>query len=288
MVKQKTVEGWGFSSLGYETDESGEVTKIFCKTCQEFYSVDEGQNELAAKCKGSAKFLHQSNAYVNGTHVIKKVNFEKHLTFANHKIAALRLREKELMSASAQSSSSSAQEQSSASGAPKQTLLRPMLQKMTAAQRLQLGRKFQLAHYTTLNAKSFKSYANFAAFEKEYHDVDLGNSYLTDKAGAEIMKYISISQRMTNITEPLNNDILYYYSVLFDGASSSKCVDEKELFVIKMCVDGQPTFNVMSLEEPEECNAEGIKAAMENSISKMNFNFERKDKEIGMCSDGHQ
>ena len=25
---------------------------------------------------------------------------------------------------------------------------------------------------------------------------------------------------------------------------------------------------------------------MEKSLSKMNFNFERKDKEIGMCSDG--
>ncbi len=78
---------------------------------------------------------------------------------------------------------------------------------------------------------------------------------------------------MCNITEPLNSNILHYYSVLFDGASSAKCVE------------GYPTFNVMSLEEPEECNAQGIKEAMENSLSKMNFNLERKDKEIGMCSD---
>ena len=47
-----------------------------------------------------------------------------------------------------------------------------------------------------------------------------------------------------------------------------------------------PTFNVISLEEPEECNAQGIKQAMENLLSKMNFTFQRKDKEIGMCSDG--
>ena len=58
-------------------------------------------------------------------------------------------------------------------------------------------------------------------FEKDYHGVDLGNGFLTDRAGAEIMKYISISQRIKNITKPLNKNILNYYSVLFDCASSS-------------------------------------------------------------------
>ena len=35
MSFSKTVEGWGFSILGIETAENNEVTKIFCKTCQE-------------------------------------------------------------------------------------------------------------------------------------------------------------------------------------------------------------------------------------------------------------
>lgn len=91
---------------------------------------------------------------------------------------------------------------------------------------------------------------------------------------------------MNNITEPINDNIINYYSVLFDGANSAKCIDEKELFMMKTCVEGCPTFNVMSLEQPEECNAKGIKEAMENSISKMKCNFARKKKEIGMCSDG--
>ena len=77
-----------------------------------------------------------------------------------------------------------------------------------------------------------------------------------------------------------------YYSILFDGASSVKCVDEKELFIMKTCIQGKPTFNVMSLEEPDECNADGINEAMKNSFNKSNFNFERKNKEIVMCSDG--
>ena len=42
----------------------------------------------------------------------------------------------------------------------------------------------------------------------------------------------------------------------------------------------------MSLEEPDECNADGINKSMKNSFNKLNFNFEHKNKEIGMCSEG--
>ena len=55
----------------------------------------------------------------------------------------------------------------------------------------------------------------------------LGNGFLTNKAGTEIMKYISVSQRIKNIMEPLNKNILNHNSILLDGTSSSKCVDKK-------------------------------------------------------------
>ena len=42
----------------------------------------------------------------------------------------------------------------------------------------------------------------------------------------------------------------------------------------------------MSLEKPKECYVPGIKAALENSVSKMEFMFQQKSKEIRMCSDG--
>ena len=42
----------------------------------------------------------------------------------------------------------------------------------------------------------------------------------------------------------------------------------------------------MSIEEPDECNTEGIKESMDNAVSKMKFNFKWSGKEIGMCSDG--
>ena len=95
MVKVKTVEGWGFNCMGYETDECGEFTKKFCKICPTFYSSAHEQERLSTKCKGSGKFLQQSNAYVNVTNIIKKANFAKHLLFENHKKATLRCKDTE-------------------------------------------------------------------------------------------------------------------------------------------------------------------------------------------------
>ena len=66
-----------------------------------------------------------------------------------------------------ESSGNSSQDKSS-TGAPKQTLLKPMIQGITAAKQVQLGRKFQLAHFIICTTgKSFKSYETFGAFEKK-------------------------------------------------------------------------------------------------------------------------
>ena len=64
-------------------------------------------------------------------------------------------------------SSGNSSQNKSLTGAPKQTLLKPMIQGITAAKRVQLGRKFQLKHFICTTGKSFKSYENFAAFEKK-------------------------------------------------------------------------------------------------------------------------
>ena len=42
----------------------------------------------------------------------------------------------------------------------------------------------------------------------------------------------------------------------------------------------------MSLEEPEETNAQGLKKAMDNSLKKMEIETTRSQKEMGMCTDG--
>ena len=236
MVKLRTVQGWGFSCLEYEVNDEGEVNKIICKICREFYSTEQEQKKLANKYKVSEKFLQQANAYVNGSSVVTKVNFEKYLQNENHEIAALRLKENQILSEVAEDtneSSGNSSENKSSTGAPKQTLLKPMIQGITATKWVQLGRKFQLAHFICTTGKSFKSNETFGTFEKNYHNVGLGSSYFTDKADIEIMKYISLSERLIKTTQPLNENIVNYYSILFDGASTAKCVDEKELFIMK-------------------------------------------------------
>ena len=75
--------------LEYEVHDEGEVNKIISKICHKLYSTEQEQKKLVNKCKGSEKFLQQANAYINGSSVVKKVDFEKHLQNENHEIAAL-------------------------------------------------------------------------------------------------------------------------------------------------------------------------------------------------------
>ena len=92
---------------------------------------------MLSKIKGSKKFIDESNAYIDCTALVK-CNFEKHLTHKNHKTAALRLKETSI-SKSAPAVSTTKEVPS---GAVQQTLLHPMIQKILAAQHLQLGQKF--------------------------------------------------------------------------------------------------------------------------------------------------
>ena len=123
----------------------------------------------------------------------------------------------------------------------------------------QLLMKFQFAHFTAIYDKRFKLYSDTANFEKNVHNVDLGNSYLTDTSCSEMLHFLSKSIVKNNITKPLNDGTIHYYSVHNDGSSSAKTMDEKELFIIKTARKGEVKLSIMSLEEPEEVSAEGLK-----------------------------
>ena len=92
----------------------------------------------------------------------------------------------------------------------------------------QLTKKFQSTHLIV--SHGFNFYSKLAHFEKTYHDVNLDDSYVSDTACAEMVKYISKSMKVKNITVPLNNRESSHYSVMNDGSSSAKAMDEKELF----------------------------------------------------------
>ena len=43
-----------------------------------FFFKEKKKNAMLSKVKGSKKFINQSNAYIDGTAVVKMCNFEKH------------------------------------------------------------------------------------------------------------------------------------------------------------------------------------------------------------------
>ena len=134
---------------------------------------------------------------------------------------------------------------------------------MSEFEHKQLIKKFQLVHMTNVNAVSFNMYATLANFEGDVHKVGIGTLYVDCKSGPDILHFLSLRNCMEKITNPLNEDELMYYSVLFNGSSNPKTNNEKELFLIKTYEKGKPTFNVMSLEEVKDSSAPGLKATLE-------------------------
>ena len=144
----------------------------------------------------------------------------------------------------------------------------------------QLVMKFHLAHFVAVNGKPFNFYENFAKFEKDVHEVNLGSSFLNDTDCREMLQYLTKSIISSNITTPLSDGLVRYCSVHNNGSSSAKTTDEKELYIMKTAHKVVAKFHVMSLEEPDEANAEGLEAGLENSIMKLGLNINRKKREV--------
>ena len=254
--------------------------------CREFYQNISASGDKKGVAKKSA------DIFVNGTNIIKKNNvsdhFKKSLT---HQTAVLRIGERRRQQEQTPSSSSSTPSASSStpsgpSGAPRQTTLLPHIQRLNQMQKIHLTKKFQTAHHIAVQAKSFSYYEDLIKFNKDVMEVKLGAGYLDRKAGAEMVGFLGRSSMAKQVTEPINDGRVKYYSILNDGSSSAKTMDEKELFLIKTASNGKPNFSVLSLEEIEEADAEGLKNALKKSITKSKITVDRRDHEIGMCTDG--
>ena len=99
---------------------------------------------------------------------------------------------------------------------------------------------------------------------------------MTDTSCREILHFLSKSIVEKNITKHLNDGTIRCYSAYYDGSSTAKTMDEKELFIIKTARKDEVKFSIMSLEEPEEANPERLKLALENLILKLGLNIVRK------------
>ena len=126
-------------------------------------------------------------------------------------------------------------------------------------------------------------YNKLALFEKDNHKVNLGSSFLFEKGPREMTLYLSNSLLRENVVKPLNEGRTLYFS---DGSSSSKINDQKKLCIIKTCRNGVPHFDALSLQQPDDTNAAGLHVALQNSIESAKFTFDRKNREVGVGSDG--
>ena len=55
---------------------------------------------------------------------------------------------------------------------------------------------------------------------------------------------------------------------------------------MKLAPEGKVKFRTMSLEEPENTDALGLKKALDNSFQKLNLEIEISNVMVGMCTDG--
>ena len=82
-------------------------------------------------------------------------------------------------------------------------------------------------------------------FEKDTHKVNLGSSFLSNNSAREMTLYLLNSLLHENVVKPLNEGRKLYFSLLYDGSSSDKINDEKELCIIKTYRNRVPHFDML-------------------------------------------
>ena len=129
--------------------------------------------------------------------------------------------------------------------------------------------KDSISTFRVSKSKPFKLYADFAEFDCDVHNVKIGSGQLNTSSWIEIIFCPSQSKAQTNIVEPINERTATFYSVHNDGSSAAKIMDKKEIFRMKSAPDGEVKFQVLSLEEPANTDANGLKTSLDHSLSKL-------------------
>ena len=282
MVRISVAKKWNFKEFKYicdNEDDPSKVTKLKCIVCSEFYG--EKSNELE-KLKGMVKGLVKR--WVSGSEVVKKSNAADHLKSNIHSTAVKRLKEKKNATIEGQQTATTEGQQIAASTSQEKTILE-YVRELSKPDRAKLTKKFQLVHFLTVNNKSLNFYQKLVRFQKDIYKVDVGTGYLNNKAAQEILLFLSRSIIKENITEPLNSGKRLYFSLLTDGSSSAKTMDEKEVYVIKTCDQGKPRFDVLALQQPDDADANGLKSSLDDAVEKAKLTIGRKAHEIGLGSD---
>ena len=280
MVKKETVERWGIDCIKFVLEDDGVTVKtVYCSVCRDFYSDKEGGMREVHCLKGAVSGL--ADKWMVGTEVIKKCNALDHVNKSVvHRVAAAANGE-----ISINVSVKHRKPKNRSTGIfGQQTMIQENIIKIpqiTAEQREQLVKKFQLLHYLVTQGKSFEDFKKLAKFEIDVHKVDLGSEYLTTKAAWIMFQVIAQNIKQDEITNSMNIAQCRYFSVMHDGYTSTKTMKTKEVFVIKTCNAGKPSFQVMSVEDLDTTSVQCLKKSLDRSIKKLNFLLNRTHHQIG-------
>ena len=162
MPNRKTVQNWGINNHGLECNEYGKVNLIYCKICHKYYSSN---NEVASS---SYLIRAQVDQFITGSTVTKKNNFSDHVKKSVSHLNVVNGLNQPLETPSGQTS------------------IVNCVKRMNQKLKDKLAMKSQLSHFTTIHGKPFKLYSDTANFKKDVHNVDLGNSCLTNTSCCQI------------------------------------------------------------------------------------------------------
>ena len=245
MVKKATVLCWNMPEIGIITadNDEEEVKKIFCKICKEFYVDSEEGKAMLEKFTGNVKKVVQN--WVSGSEIMKKNNATDHVNKANYHATAVRIlcqraNEKVEIPLLTEAEKLASQDKTISS----QGIL-THVQQLNITDQDQLLKKFQLLNFTISQNLSFCMYNKLAMFEKDTHKVNLGSSFLSNNSAREMTLYLLNSLLHENVVKPLNKGRKLYFSLLYDGSSSDKINDEKELYIIKTYRNRVPHFDML-------------------------------------------
>ena len=249
MVKKSSVEKWELPQINVDVNDDGDVISISCKSCKKYYvDDDEGREELK---KFTRKVKELVVKWISRSHTIKKINAQQHIQKAkDHADATRRLKERADSKKLELTEAEQIAQTSTVSGHQRSILTQVRLLQHT--QREQYIRKFQTAHFRVINNCSVNMYKKFAEFEKNVDKVDMGTGFLNDKSGQELILFLFKFLFCENVVDPLNDGTRLYFSLLYDGSSSAKTSDERELYIIKTWNNIQSQFDVLSLQKPDD------------------------------------
>ena len=89
LVRTSTVKNWGFEFIDFE-DDNGYVKKIWCSICRAH------SNAYRGTLHSGHRQLVDTEAYIVGTHTVKKNNAQDHAKSAGHIAAIKAMKQKEI------------------------------------------------------------------------------------------------------------------------------------------------------------------------------------------------